>query len=54
MITKKKEKSLDGLEDLNLLLKSGKLLCKLVSKIAPGIEIDVEKLEVKPFNVFIF
>ena len=51
---KKKERSVEELEDLNFLLKSGKVLCKLVSKIVPGIEIDVEKLEVKPFIVFIF
>ena len=52
--SRKKEKSVEELEDLNFLLKSGKVLCKLVSKIVPGIEIDVDKLEVKPFNVFIF
>ena len=52
--SKKKERSVEELEDLNFLLKSGKVLCKLVSKIVPGMEIDVEKLEVKPFNVFIF
>ena len=48
---KKKERSVEELEDLNFLLKSGKVLCKLVSKIVPGIEIDVEKMEVKRFNV---
>ena len=35
------------LEDLNFLLKSGIVLCKLVLKIVPGTEIDVDKLEVK-------
>ena len=43
---KKKEKTLQESEDLNFLLKSGIILCKLVNKIVPGTQIDIEKLEV--------
>ena len=53
-LIKKKEKRAEEFEDLNFLLKSGKTLCKLVSKIVPGIDIDIEKLEVKPSNDFNF
>ena len=53
-LIKKKEKRAEEFEDLNFLLKSGKALCKLVSKIVPGIDIDIEKLEVKPSNDFNF
>jgi hypothetical protein len=38
------------LEDLNFLLKSGIVLCKLVLKIVPGTEIDVDKVEVMFFS----
>ena len=50
---KKKEKYVQELEDLNFLLKSGVVLCKLVIKIVPGIEIDLDKMEVNRFISFL-
>ena len=50
---KKKEKNVQELEDLNFLLKSGVVLCKLVIKIVPSIEIDLDKMEVNSFISFI-
>eukprot|EP00092_Neocalanus_flemingeri_P006818 GFUD01007362.1.p1 GENE.GFUD01007362.1~~GFUD01007362.1.p1 ORF type:complete len:318 (+),score=85.68 GFUD01007362.1:58-1011(+) len=43
--SKKKEKNIQELEDLNFLLKSGIVLCKLAQKIVPGTAIEVGKLE---------
>lgn len=50
---KRKEKKVE-LEDLNFFLKSGIILCKLISKIAPDSQIDLEMLEVmnKKSNFF--
>ena len=42
---KRKEKKPE-LEDLNFFLKSGIILCKLISKIDPTCQIDLEILEV--------
>ena len=42
---KRKEKKPE-LEDLNFFLKSGIILCKLISKIDPTCHIDLETLEV--------
>ena len=50
---KKKEKNVEELEDLNFLLKSGVVLCKLVIKIVPGFEIDLDKMEVNCFFSFL-
>ena len=50
---KKKEKNVQELEDLNFLLKSGVVLCKLVIKIIPGIEIEIDMMEVNHFFSFL-
>ena len=49
---KKKEKNAQELEDLNFLLKSGIVLCKLVIKIVPSVDIDVDNMEVIIFLSF--
>jgi len=42
---KKKQKNMEELEDLNFLLKSGIVLCKLILKIVPKTKIDLDTLE---------
>ena len=43
--TKRKSSNIQEVEELNFLLKSGIVLCKLITKIYPNSSIDIDKLE---------
>ena len=49
---RKKSSNVQEVEELNFLLKSGIVLCKLIKKIYPKCGIDVESLQVefKPYS----
>ena len=50
---KLKEKKLMETEELNFLLQSGIVLCKLAATIVPGNDVAVEQLQVRKKNLLI-
>lgn len=48
--TKRKSSNIQEVEELNFLLKSGIVLCKLITKIYPNSSIDIDKLETGNLN----